>query len=43
MRALELVAKEWDPGSSDPAALLTPVTLEQAMSQVPHPLRKESV
>lgn len=38
MHALEPVAKEWDPGLSDPAALLTPsVTVEQVMSQVPHP------
>lgn len=37
MHALEPVAKGWDPGSSDPAALLTPSeTLEQVMSQVPH-------
>lgn len=43
MHAPELVAKEWDPGSSDPAALLAPVTLEQVMSWVPQPLRKELV
>lgn len=38
MHALEPVVKEWDPGSSDPAAFLTPsLSVEQVMSQVPHP------